>query len=121
MDNTVYFYSHNPNRYKKDNWRHVFSQWYIKPFSWANAIYDLSEIVDNEYVKELTFNCRETWMMLYKALMFAKGRNKKFNLNVACEVLKTKNQKEKLLNVKLEREGGNKEKWKEHLNVEHAE
>ena len=92
---TVFFYSHNKDKYSTNKWRHVFSQWYIKPFLYDKYnMYDLSKIINNyeKYVTGKLFYCRETWMMAHKALLFANGSNKRFNLEVFKAIMKSKNQ-----------------------------
>ncbi len=94
---TIFFYSHNEARYPTNKWRHVFSQWYIKPFTYdSDNICDLSEIIDNyeQYVKDKLFYCRETWMMAHKALLFAEGDDKKYNLEIFKAIMITKNQRD---------------------------
>lgn len=94
---TIYFCSHNQEKYKTESWRHVFSQWYDAgvPFIGNNGIYDLTEIIElddyNNFIQNKPFNMREEWMMVWKALIFANGINRENNLKVANQIIGNKN------------------------------
>ena len=97
---TIFFCSHNPNAYNIFKWRSYFSQWYMRDFQGSlakeNTVYDLTVIIPNEHhhLVNRTFCCREQWMMALKALIFAKGSNKNFNLNMFEKIMNTKSQKD---------------------------
>lgn len=92
----IYFYSHNRNSYKKFKNRAVFSQWYPKTFKGDIGIDDFEDIIDKEDLKNFiighSFQNREKWMMILKALLFAKGEYRNYNLNLITKyMLKTDN------------------------------
>jgi len=71
---TIYFWSHGKNKYTVEQWRHIFSQWYKHSFKGDKDtyIYDLTGIHPdyNNLIHDITFNCREQWMMIHKAILF---------------------------------------------------
>jgi ribA/ribD-fused uncharacterized protein len=92
----VYFCSHNPTKYATEKWRHVLSQWHKAgiPFIGEQAIHDLTGAISeedyNKYINGRSINTREEWMMLLKALIFAKGKHRENNLNVADQIIQSK-------------------------------
>lgn len=92
--NTIYFYGHNESKYDSQKWRAVFSQFYLKTFKGNPSIYDLSEVINDDllkkYVYENLFICREQWMMLHKALLFAKDNNVEANIKILEEIKTSK-------------------------------
>lgn len=93
---TIYFYSHKPESYKINNWRHVFSQWYNLQFIGGESIYDLTNIINKEdyskYLLNKPFYCREQWMMACKILIFANDVNRDYNIDLLENgILKTNN------------------------------
>ena len=86
MEEIISFSSPNPNLYDDDKrWKCVFSQWYLKNFIGDNFYYDVPEITKEDFEKYLNnkiFNCREKWMMVCKALVFAKDEFRNFNINL---------------------------------------
>ena len=93
---TIFFASHRPSGYTTEKFRHVFSQWYLaeQPFKGGNGIYDLAEIIStddmNSYVLK-DFTIREQYMILLKALIFAKGVNRQHNLQLADQIMQSSN------------------------------
>lgn len=95
---TIFFSSHQAKAYSNESWRCVFSQWYIaeKPFIGSTGIYDIpeTEICEedwNKYVEGKKFHLREQFMMLMKALLFAKDDNRIFNLDIANKIMLSNN------------------------------
>jgi ribA/ribD-fused uncharacterized protein len=81
-----YFWTPKPSDYKTENWRHIFSQWYLKDFIGAESLYPISDVIYKEdfekYVNNKTFSSREKWMMVMKALLFAKDLYRTHNLQI---------------------------------------
>lgn len=70
MDDPVFFCSHQPSAYTTHKERAVFSQWYPQDFIWTMAPVPQ---VDGDFwnvLRQYTFNCREQWMMAWKAAVF---------------------------------------------------
>lgn len=83
---TVYFWTCVPKDYTTDQWRHVFCQWYKKDFVGGKATYDLSGAITQDcwdkYIEGKKFSSREKWMMVCKALLFAKSVHKQTNFKI---------------------------------------
>lgn len=96
---TIYFCSHIPAKYKTEKWRSMLSQWYDSgiPFYGKQAIHDLTDSITmedyNKYINNQPFQTREEWMMVWKALIFAKGGHRDNNLAVAEHMIKSKDPK----------------------------
>lgn len=95
---TIFFASHQAKAYTTESWRCIFSQWYIakKPFIGSTGIYDIpeTEICEEDwkkYVEGNEFQLREQFMMLMKALLFAKDDNRNFNLDIADKIMLSDN------------------------------
>lgn len=96
---TIFFCSHKPEKYQSEPWRHVFSQWYDAevPFIGKEGPEDVSNAIHirdfKKYFLNQPFNTREEWMMLWKALIFAKGENRDHNIEVANKIKGNKSPK----------------------------
>ena len=95
---TIYFQSHLPAKYKTEKWRCMFSQWYDAndPFLGKRSIHDLTPAAQedyNKYINNQAFNTREEWMMVWKALIFAKGEYRETNLAIADQMVQSKSPK----------------------------
>jgi len=86
---TIFFYSHKKESYKIDKWRHIFSQWTIKPFIGKKAVYDINKNIPTQYVHGAIFKCREAYMMAHKALLFAKGEYEEINMKIFNKIIKS--------------------------------
>lgn len=84
--NIVYFWKQDDKNYNNNKWRRYFCQWYIKDFIGGPACYDMSSIIIEEdwikYIDKKIFSSREKWMMVMKALLFARGIYRKINLTI---------------------------------------
>jgi len=94
---TIFFCSHKPEKYATEKWRHVFSQWYDAgvPFIGGKGITSIMKTINledyNKYIKGQSFDTREEWMMLWKALIFAHDENREINLQIADKIKGNKN------------------------------
>ena len=90
---TVFFCSHLHDKYKKDDWRAYFSQWYQQSFTVTKKDYPykISDLVIeedwNNYIKDTEFNCREQWMMTWKGLLLAKDKFRDYNITIVERIL----------------------------------
>jgi len=115
---TIFFCSHKPEKYTTESWRHVFSQWYDAgvPFIGDKGIKNIMKAIAKEdyikYIKDQPFTTREEWMMLWKALIFAKDDYREVNLEIANDIKGNKSPKMvRLLGRKLK--GYDEEVWKQ--------
>jgi len=96
---TIFFCSHKPEKYATEKWRHVFSQWYDAgvPFIGGKGLKNISKAIDpddyNKYILNQPFITREEWMMLWKALIFAKDDYRDVNLEIANDIKNNKSPK----------------------------
>lgn len=95
---TIFFCSHKPEKYSTEKWRHVFSQWYDAgvPFIGDKGVKNIIKAIHpkdyNKYIKGQPFITREEWMMVWKALIFAKeGEYREINLQIADQIKGNKN------------------------------
>jgi len=90
---TIYFCSHQEKQYYTESYRHIFSQWYNSgtQFVGKEALYDLSQFLqDGDYenlILDKKFDLREQWMMYMKALIFANGKHREINLEIANKIM----------------------------------
>jgi ribA/ribD-fused uncharacterized protein len=72
-----------------------FSQWCSSPFIAQNPIRNI-HISQNDwdtYVENYMFDSAEKFMMFNKALLFATGKNREHNIDIANTIMKCKSQK----------------------------
>lgn len=92
----IYFFSANPNNYKENKHRCIFSQWYMRDFIGNVGICNLDEYINihdqNNFLIGKTFNCCEQWMMVCKTLVFSKDEKyRKNNLGIIKKIMVEKN------------------------------
>ena len=72
--------------------RHVFSQWYDSgvPFIGNSGLNNISKAIKpedyNKYIFKQPFITREEWMMVWKALIFAKDEYRDINLEIVDKI-----------------------------------
>lgn len=97
-----FFWKHYPSkRIPKPNYlkQHIFSQWYtdlngdieIDTCMGTNLVYNIDPIDFDKYIKNISFNNREIFMMYNKAILFAKDKYKEYNLQLAQQILTESN------------------------------
>ena len=115
---TIYFWTCIDTDYKTEKWRHVFCQWYKKDFVGATSVHDLTSIITtedwNKYIDKQTFTSREKWMMVLKALLFAKGAHRSYNLQILDKLILPIDDPKKIRSLGRALKGFDEDVWDEH-------